>query len=39
MVTKNVPENAIVAGIPAKVIGFRKTDSLQYNCKSPELFL
>ena len=39
VVTKNVPENAIVAGIPAKVIGFRKTDSLQYNCKSPELFL
>lgn len=39
VVTKNVPENAIVAGVPAKVIGFRKTDSFQYSCKSPELFL
>ena len=31
IVTKNVPEYAIVASIPAKIIGYRN-DSLNYRC-------
>lgn len=30
VVTKDVPPLAIVAGIPAKIIGYRKEESLQY---------
>ena len=37
VVTKDVPEYAIVAGIPAKIIGKRRTE-LDYQCKPLELF-
>lgn len=37
VVTKNVPDYAIVAGIPAKIIGYRTKD-LDYNCKPRDLF-
>lgn len=30
VVTKDVPPLAIVAGIPAKIIGYRKEEALQY---------
>lgn len=30
IVTKDVPPLAIVAGIPAKIIGHRKEEALQY---------
>lgn len=30
VVTKNVPPLAIVAGVPAKIIGYRKEEVLQY---------
>lgn len=35
IVTKDVPPLAIVAGCPAKIIGYRKGDVLQYrhNCR------
>ena len=31
VVTKDVPPLAIVAGIPAKIIGYRKEEALQYH--------
>lgn len=31
IVTKDVPPLAIVAGIPAKIIGYRKEEALQYH--------
>lgn len=31
VVTKNVPPLAIVAGVPAKIIGYRKEEALQYH--------
>ena len=31
VVTKDVPPLAIVAGVPAKIIGYRKEEPLQYN--------
>lgn len=33
VVTKSVPKNAIVAGVPAKIIGYRQTNvDYDYNC-------
>ena len=36
VVTKDVPPLAIVAGVPAKIIGYRKEEALQYtqNCRA-----
>jgi maltose O-acetyltransferase len=31
VVTKNVPENTIVAGNPAKIVGYRNVDSFSYS--------
>lgn len=33
VVTKDVPKNAIVAGVPARIIGIRKIKELESSCK------
>ncbi len=38
VVTKNVPEYAVVAGVPAKIISYRSKD-LNYKCKPDTWFL
>lgn len=38
VVTKNVPDYAIVGGVPAKVIGERKNKKLNYRLGRPRLF-
>lgn len=38
VVTKDVPSLAIVAGVPAKIIGYRKEDALQYKLGSRSWF-
>lgn len=38
VVTKDVPEKAIVGGVPAKLIGERKVDKLDYQLGRPRLF-
>ena len=38
VVTKNVPDYAIVAGVPTKIIGFRNKN-LNYKCEPDSWFL
>ena len=38
VVTKDVPDNAIMAGVPAKIIGYRQPD-YKYHCKPIEFFV
>ena len=37
VVTKDVPPYAIVAGVPARIIGYREKTEFTYKCSTPFL--